>query len=140
VVERERLGPADGLVNETAEHRLDYLTIPLLAEMGLPQQTILGVRPSLYVGPEVGLNLRARARRTYRTRRDRRDYTTEVETPPVVAAAVAGAEIAYRLPKGRKVALDLRYSYGLTNVVTKAQDANAQLGTIQAGVCYYFSQ
>ncbi len=139
VVKGVRLGPADGLVKETAEYQLDYMAIPLLAEARVPQQTVLGLQPSLYIGPELDLTLRARARRSYRTNRGEQNFTTEVETSPVVISAVTGTEIAYPFPTGEEVAVYVRYHYGLTDV-TGGRGADARFGTIQAGVLIRFAQ
>lgn len=138
VVERDLLGPADGPVNETAEYKLDYLTVPLLAEARVPQRTVLRLQPLLYAGPALGVNLRSRVEGHRRTLRGERTVVRGVETPPVAVSMVTGLGASYPLPNGGDVALDLRYSYGLTNVATGGQSKHVGLRTIQAGVRYDF--
>lgn len=139
VVKRELIGPADGLVKETASYRFDYVTMPLLAEAHLPKRTVAGLRPSLYIGPELGVRLRSKAARNHRTVRGEQNFTTEVETSPAVLSMVSGAELAYPLPTGTEVALSLRYHYGLTGV-TGAQGTGIRLGTIQAGLLIRYAR
>ena len=136
IVERERLGPADGPVRETAELQFDYLTTPLLVEVRFPRPVALNLRPSLYVGPALELNLRSRANRNYRTVGGEQNFFSDVEIPVVVGSAVTGAEVAYSLSNGGDVALDLRYGVGLSEVVTGRNGRGARRSTIQIGVRY----
>lgn len=136
VVDRERLGPADGRVNETAEFKFDYLVLPVLGEIRSPRR-FAGFRPSVYAGPSFGLNVRSRVTRDYRTSRGTRTFTREVDAPSDAVSVVTGAEIAYRLPNGADVGLDLRYRRGLMDVVTRG-DAAARLEAIQGGIHYVF--
>ena len=137
-VERERLGPADGRVHETAEFQFDYLTMPLLVEVRFPRPVVLNLRPSLYVGPALELNLRSKANRNYRTVRRERNLVDDIETPVVVGSAVTGAEIAYPLSNGGDLSLDLRYSFGLSEVVTEwnGDGTRVRRSTVQIGVRY----
>jgi hypothetical protein len=139
VVDRTVVGPADGLVDETAEYRLDYLRLPLLVQVGLPRRTVLGLQPSLYVGPGLGFPVRARVARTDRTGGGGQRFTTDVETAAVTVSAVAGGEVAYPFPRGGEVALTVRYQYGLTDV-TSASCADARLGTLWAGLIVRYAR
>jgi hypothetical protein len=136
VVDRERLGPADGLVDETAEFKFDYLALPVLGEIRSPRR-FAGIRPSVYAGPSFGLSVRSRVTRDYRTSRGTTTFTREVEVPSDAVSVVTGTEIAYRLPNGADVGLDLRYRRGVTDVVTRG-DAAARLEAIQVGIHYVF--
>ena len=136
VVDRELLGPADGPVDETATFKFDYLAVPVLGEIRSPRR-VAGFRPSVYAGPSFGLNVRSRVTRDYRTIRGTTTFTRKVDAPSDAVSVVTGTEIAYRLPNGADVSLDLRYRRGVTDVVTRA-DATARLEAIQVGIHYVF--
>lgn len=136
IVERELLGPADGRVHDTAEFQFDYLTTPLLVEVRFPHPLVLNLRPSLYIGPALELNLRSRANRDYRTVRGERNFVSDVETPVVGGSVVTGAEVAYPLSNGGDLALDLRYGFGMSEVVTDENGTSARRSTVQIGVRY----
>ena len=114
--------------------QLDYLSLPLLAEVRAPGRVALGLRPFLYAGPALGLSVRSREGRTYQAFRFEERTARSVDTAARVVSLVTGAGVAYHLPNGGDLVLDLRYSYGLTGVAIAGNDT--RLGTAQAGVQY----
>ena len=134
VVERELIGPADGPAEETITLQLDYLSVPLFAEARLPQPVALGLRPFLYGGPALRLSVRSTEERVYRSFTIEERADRSANTPTWTASIVTGTGIAYQLPNGGDLVLDLRYSYGLTDV--GIADHDRRFGTAQAGVQY----
>ena len=134
VIERELIGPADGPAEETTTVQLDYLSLPLLAEMRAPGRVALGLRPFLYAGPALGLSVRSAEERTYQAFRFEERTARSVDTAATVVSLVTGAGAAYPLPHGGDLVLDLRYSYGLTGVAIAGHDT--RVGTAQVGVQY----
>jgi hypothetical protein len=134
MIERELTGPADGPAEETITAQLDYLSLPLLAQVRAPRRVALGLRPFLYAGPAVGLSVRSREERTYQAPRFDERTTRSVDTAAAVVSVVTGAGVAYGLPNGGDLVLDLHYSYGLTDVAIAGNDTRA--GTAQVGVQY----
>ncbi|NBB84659.1 MAG: outer membrane beta-barrel protein [Bacteroidetes bacterium] len=134
VIERELTGPADGPAEETITAQLDYLSLPLLAEVRAPRRVALGLRPFLYAGPALGLSVRSKEERAYQARRFDESTTRSVDTAATVVSVVTGAGVAYGLPHGGDLVLDLRYSYGLTDVAIAGHDT--RVGTAQVGVQY----
>lgn len=138
VVDRELLGPADGPVNETATFEINYITVPLLAEVHLPRVKATGLRPSVYAGPAIGFNLWSKAKRDYRTVQSTFDFTSDLETPDTVVSIVSGVEVAYLLATGGEVTLDMRYSRGVTDVVAEPGSGDVHVGSVQVGLGYVF--
>lgn len=134
IIERELIGPADGPAEETTTVQLDYLSLPLLAEVRAPGRVALGLRPFLYAGPALGLSVRSAEERTYQAFRFEERTARSVDTAATVVSIVTGAGVAYGLPHGGGLVLDLRYSYGLTDVAMAGHDT--RLGTAQVGVQY----
>ena len=135
---------------ESATYRINYLTLPLLAEVRSPWR-IGALRPALLVGPALGVTLDWRTQSTVERAPQPLASSGDVsqgpigieEVPGAAMAAVGGIELAYALPSGRAVALEVRYRRGLTGAVVR-EDAvgrsTARTGAVSVGLRYVFSR
>ncbi|MES3629358.1 MAG: porin family protein [Longimonas sp.] len=139
ILERERVGPADGPLDERITFKLDDLSFPVLATFRIPSLE-LGVRPELFAGPALNVRLRSTAAIEGRSFDSRLDYnrTSDVAGPTVHVAGIVGAAFAYPLASGREVALDVRYRYSQSRVGIQDAQAQPQMSTINVGLRFTF--
>lgn len=141
VVETEKLGSADGSQQVRKTLKLRYVTVPVLAKLrGL---TWGRLRPSVFVGPSVGISVSPSSVSSIRSMDGaERTQSGEVSVRQTEVSAVAGIDLSYSLSGGRALLLDLRYTCGLTNVVPKgetvAPDASIHSRTLSLSLGYVF--
>ena len=134
---------------ELATYRINYLTLPLLAEMRSPWR-IGAVHPALFLGPALGVTLDWRTQSTV-GRVPGPSFFSDVSQGPIgidkvpaaAMAAVGGIELAYDLPSGRTAALEVRYRRGLTSAVVREDAVGrsaARTGAVSVGLRYVFSR
>jgi hypothetical protein len=139
-------------LREVARYRINYLTVPLLAKVEVPGWKD-SIRPSLFAGPTLGINVDWHSKselEEFQTEPQFASFSSGVgpdpiqvgEVRPVMFSAVAGAEIDYRLPSGRAVALEVRYRRGLTAAVGRdvVDRTTARTDAISVGLRYVFSR
>lgn len=135
------------VVRETADYSFHELQIPVLAEARLPEASA-ALTPSVFAGPALGINLGwtgdsrvevvERRPEALPSDRERDPVSIEGKVRSTTLSAVAGAALAYALPSGREVALEVRYQRGLTGAVV-SNGISAQTGSISVGLRYLFS-
>lgn len=134
-------------VQETADYTFHTLQIPVLAEARLPGSSA-AFSPSVFAGPALGINLgwtedsrtEVLERRPDALPSDRKRNPVAIngKVQTTTLSAVAGAELAYALPSGREVALEVRYQRGLTGTVVST-GRSARLGSLSVGLRVLFS-
>jgi opacity protein-like surface antigen len=135
------------VVRETADYSFHELQMPVLAEARLPEASA-ALTPSVFAGPALGVNLGwtgdsrvevvERRPEALPSDRERDPVGIEGKVRSTTLSAVAGAALAYALPSGREVALEVRYQRGLTGAVV-SNGISAQTGSISVGLRYLFS-
>jgi opacity protein-like surface antigen len=144
VVERQRIGPADGLVIETATFRFDYVDMPIFTTLRLPF-TPSNLRPQFFVGPTVEMNLRSDVQMTRRRACGGSENdvyyrgTSQVASSRFALSAVGGVEVMYTFSSTRKISVDLQYHLGLTDVL-RTGDEKVRTKATSVGVRYLFSR
>lgn len=123
VVKTQRMGPADGVQEVRETIKLRYVTVPVLAKLQGPPWGRL--RPSVLVGPSVGVSVAPSSVSSIRSRSgEERTQSGEVSVRQTEVSGVAGVDLSYSLSGGRALLLDLRYTCGLTNVVPAKEDVS----------------
>ncbi|HUV36885.1 MAG TPA: porin family protein [Patescibacteria group bacterium] len=87
--------------------KMDYIDIDVLAKLTIPMESM--IKPSIFVGPYVGINMTA-------------DWEVGDESEAIDNAKstdfglVLGGGVDYEMENGMMILLDIRYSMGLTNI------------------------
>ena len=140
VVETRRIGPADAPQEVRRTLKLRYVTMPVLAKLRGP--TWGRLRPSVFVGPSVGISMAPSSVSSVRSVTGEESRSSDVSVSQTEVSAVTGVELSYALSGGRALLLDLRYACGLTNVVpedeTVAPDASIHSRTLSLSLGYVF--
>jgi hypothetical protein len=101
----------------TTSTKVSYLDVPVLAKMGFMHDA--SVRPSLFAGPSMALNLSAKSKFEGEGSDIEVDVKDQLNTFDLGFVVGGGVDIPW---SGRSVGLELRYSKGLTNAA--GEDAN----------------
>jgi outer membrane protein W len=110
--------PAAGAARAQYTTRINYLEIPVLARYFL---TLSGsFRPNFFIGPSVAFTLNAKTKdhTVGSTEQPDRDVTNLYR--PADLGLVGGVALNFEVAKGKRVLLDARYTYGLTDVTIGA--------------------
>ena len=105
----------------TTSTRVSYLDLPVLARYGFRKNSPL--RPVLFAGPAVGLNLSAKSTLEGNGTDVEVDVKDQVNT--LDFGLVAGAGVDFVLG-GRTYGLEMRYSKGLSNMAGEAANGEAR--------------
>jgi hypothetical protein len=111
---------------------LDYLEIPILAKATIPTQGT--VKPNLFVGPALGINLRGKAKAEIAGRTEEEDLEDLKSTD---FGLVFGAGVDFGLPHSA-ITLDGRYVMGLSTIDDSEAKADVKNGVVTFMVGYSF--
>jgi hypothetical protein len=108
--------------------KLDYLDVPILLRLSTPASN--GTSFHVFGGPSLGVRLRARSEIEFQGETESEDFSDEVERFDLGLVAGAGVEFG-------RVVIDGRYTWGLSNLNTRADDdvkIRHRVFSIMAGV------
>jgi len=111
---------------------LDYLEIPILAKIAIPTQGT--VKPNLFVGPALGINLRGKAKA------ELAGETEEVDIEDLKSTdfgLVFGAGVDFGLPHSA-ITVDGRYVMGLSTIDSSEEKADVKNAVMTFMVGYSF--
>jgi hypothetical protein len=111
---------------------LDYLEIPILAKVVIPTQGT--VKPNLFVGPALGINLRGKAKAEIAGESEEGDIEDMKSTD---FGLVFGAGIDFGLPHSA-ITVDGRYVMGLSTIDDSEEKADVKNGVITFMIGYSF--
>ncbi len=114
--------------------RINYFEIPVLARYFL---TLSGnFRPNFFIGPSVGLRLNAKSKNFEpETISGDRDITDQIR--PADLGFAGGFALNFEVAPGKRVLLDARYTYGLTDI-TKNPNNSLRNSAITLNLSYGF--
>jgi Outer membrane protein beta-barrel domain len=104
-------GDAETSGGYTSSTRISYVDVPVLVKLGFLQDA--PARPSLFLGPSMGVNLAAKA--TLEGPGTSVDVDVKDRVHPLELAFVVGGGLDFPVA-GRTFGVDVRYSRGLNNV------------------------
>lgn len=122
--------PALGNVEMTFS--LNYLEIPVLAKLTIPTQG--SVKPNLFVGPALGINLSAKLKVEAFGESEEEDIEDVKSTD---FGVVFGGGVDFGLGQG-KITFDARYTLGLTTTDESEEEADMKNNVISLMVGYSF--
>jgi hypothetical protein len=94
--------------------RINYLEIPVLARYFL---TLSGsFRPNFFIGPSVGLKLNAKRKKIDQGGNELPDVDVSDEFRQADLGLAGGFALNFEVAPGKRVLLDARYTYGLTDI------------------------
>jgi len=115
--------------------KLTYVEIPILLQFIVPLKGT-PVKPLLFVGPAMGLNLTSKSEQTYNgqtTEVDNKDNTKSTDLGLVFGGGIS-------LPLGKnQLGIDVRYSLGLSNIGKDTGSATIKNNIINFNLFYGFS-
>jgi len=111
---------------------LDYLEIPVLAKVAIPTQGT--VKPNLFVGPALGINLRGKVKAELAGETEEADIEDLKSTD---FGLVFGAGIDFGLPRSA-ITVDGRYVMGLSTIDNSEAKADVKNGVMTFMVGYSF--
>jgi hypothetical protein len=115
--------------------KLTYFEIPILLQFIVPLKGT-PVKPLLFVGPAMGLNLTAKNERTNNGQTTEEDYKDNVESTEFSLAF--GGGISFPLGNN-EIGLDVRYLLGLSNIGKNTGSATIKNTAINFNLFYAFS-
>ncbi|MBI3543692.1 MAG: PorT family protein [Deltaproteobacteria bacterium] len=114
-------GASTSLTGIDATRRFDYFEVPLLLEVKLGREA---VRPFAFAGPNFGFKVNS----AIDTRIGNASPTTfNTDAEPLDVCLDFGGGVEYWYSKASAVVFQVRYSYGLTNVVTNPPPGATQV-------------
>jgi hypothetical protein len=111
---------------------LDYLEIPILAKVVIPTQGT--VKPNLFIGPALGINLRGKAKAELAGETEEADIEDLKSTD---LGLVFGAGLDFGLPHSA-ITVDGRYVMGLSTIDDSEAKADVKNGVMTFTVGYSF--
>jgi hypothetical protein len=100
--------------NISYKNRINYLEIPVLARYFL---TLSGpFRPNFFIGPSVAFKLNAKVKEYEIDTRPQPEVDVSDRFRPLDLGLVGGIAFNFEVAKGKRVLLDARYTYGLSDV------------------------
>ncbi len=98
----------------TYTQRINYLEIPVLARYFL---TLSGsFRPNFFIGPSVAFRLNAKTKDYSINNAEQPDADITDFYRPADLGFVGGIALNFEIAKGKRVLMDARYTYGLTDI------------------------
>lgn len=110
---------------------LNYVEIPVLAKLQIPTQG--SIKPSLFVGPALGVKLSGKAKAEYAGESEEEDIEDIKSTD---FGLVFGGGVDFGLGKGYLI-VDLRYTLGLTTL-SEFEDDDVKNGVFSLMIGYSF--
>lgn len=96
------------------KNRINYLEIPVLARYFL---TLSGsFRPNFFIGPSVAFKLNAKQKDFVGNNTTQADFDISDQFRPADLGLTGGIALNFEVAKGKRVLLDARYTYGLTDI------------------------
>ncbi len=94
--------------------KMDYIDIDVLAKLTIPMEGM--IKPSIFVGPFVGINMTADS--------EVGDETFEIDNAKSTDfGIVLGGGVDYEMENGMMILLDIRYSMGMVNLFEVPEEA-----------------
>ena len=121
------------LVTATSTAKLDYLELPVLLQLTVPNTA--GLRPSLYAGPSVAYRLRCRLQTEFSGTSTSSGCDDSGLDRKFDASGVFGGQLGFGLG-GQAIAVGARYTLGLTKLAKDSDVKNrafAVYGAIEFG-------
>jgi hypothetical protein len=115
--------------------KLTYVEIPILLQFIVPLKGT-PVKPLLFVGPAMGLNLTAKNERTNNGQATEEDFKDLIKSTDL--GLVFGGGISLPLGKNQ-LGIDVRYSLGLSNIGKDTGSATIKNNIINFNLFYGFS-
>jgi len=115
--------------------KLTYVEIPILLQFIVPLKGT-PVKPLLFVGPAMGLNLTAKNERTNNGQATEEDFKDLIKSTDL--GLVFGGGISLPLGKNQ-LGIDVRYSLGLSNIGKDTGSATIKNNIINFNLLYGFS-
>ena len=110
---------------------LNYLEIPVLAKLQIPTQG--NIKPSIFVGPALGIKVSAKAKAEYAGETEEEDIEDMKSTD---LGLVIGGGVDFGLGKGM-ITVDLRYTLGLATI-SEWEDEDVKNGVFSLMIGYSF--
>jgi len=114
----------------------NYIELPVLLKFYIPLEGKQTIRPSLYAGPAIGLNVAASETDQANGQTDNIDLNSK--TKSIEFSLVFGGGVGFRLGTGI-LDLSLRYTVGLTTLDNSGQNLTVTTGTFAIVAGYAFS-
>jgi len=111
----------------------NYIEIPVLVKYSLPLPGI--IKPNLFIGPSLGINLNAKAIAKIGDLSVEDDVKEDIKSTDF--CLVLGGGVDFELDIG-KLAIDVRYTMGLTTIDDTAVEEDVKNGVISIMAAYSF--